>query len=241
VAIADLDADGTSDIVTANHYSSDVSVLLGNRDGTFQPQQRFAVGDDPISVAVADLNADGVPDIVTANFFGNYVSVLLGNGDGTFHDEQRFAVGYNPTSIAVADLNADGALDIVTNSGSEDIMDEKDSNLSNISVLLNQYIQFTDTAGISPIVRIVAPDLDDSIIEGSMVTIIATATDDVAVAAVHFLVDGAVVFTDTRSPYQFDFKVPLGSTHITLGARAIDFAGNVGTASEVQINVLPGP
>ena len=35
-----------------------MSVLLGNGNGTFQAQQTFAVGNDPISVAVADLNGE---------------------------------------------------------------------------------------------------------------------------------------------------------------------------------------
>ena len=44
-----------------------MSVLLGNGNGTFQAQQTFAVGTDPLSVAVADLNGDGIPDLVVAN------------------------------------------------------------------------------------------------------------------------------------------------------------------------------
>ena len=55
VAVADLDGDGAPDLVTANAYSDDVSVLLGNGDGSFQAQQRFAAGPWPCwpsSVAV---------------------------------------------------------------------------------------------------------------------------------------------------------------------------------------------
>jgi FG-GAP-like repeat len=63
--------------VTANVIYNDVSVLLGNGDGTFQPQQRFAVGVQPFSVAVADLDEDGLLDLVTANAGSNDVSVLL--------------------------------------------------------------------------------------------------------------------------------------------------------------------
>ena len=126
VAVADLNGDGDPDIVTANAGpvpgSNDVSVLLGNGDGSFQPQQRFPVGDLPQSVVVADVNSDGVPDIVTVNFSSSDISVLLSNGDGSFQDQQSFAVGDLPSSVAVADLNGDGAPDIVTaNAGSNDI------------------------------------------------------------------------------------------------------------------------
>ena len=62
---------------TANARSDDVSVVLGNGDGTFQAQQTFPVGSGPRSVAVADLNADSVPDLVTANAGSTDVSVLL--------------------------------------------------------------------------------------------------------------------------------------------------------------------
>jgi len=53
-----------------------VSVLLGNGDGTFQPQQTYGVGSSPSSVAVGDLG-NGHLDLVVANQGANTVSVLL--------------------------------------------------------------------------------------------------------------------------------------------------------------------
>ena len=91
-----------------------MSVLLGNGDGTFRPQQTYAVGSRPYSVAVADLNGDGKPDIVTANYGGNSVSVLLNNGDGTFGSQQTFATDLSPVQTVVADVNGDGRPDLVT-------------------------------------------------------------------------------------------------------------------------------
>ena len=125
VAVADLDADGASDIVTtAGNFTPSYHVLVffGNGDGTFQAQKRFSVGASPRSVAVADLNADNAPDIVTANANSGDISMLLGNGDGTFQAGQSFTVGSGPQSVSVADLNADNAPDIVTaNASSGDI------------------------------------------------------------------------------------------------------------------------
>jgi hypothetical protein len=100
--------------VTANFRSNNVSVLLGNGDGTFQASRTFAVGEFPYSVAVADINGDGKPDLVTANFRSNDVSVLLGNGDGSFQAAKNFPVGTGPYSVAVADFNGDGKPDVVT-------------------------------------------------------------------------------------------------------------------------------
>ena len=97
VVAADLNGDGRPDLTTANGGSnqgpSDVSVLLGNGDGTFQAQLRFAVGPGPKSVVAADVNGDGRLDIATANSQSNDVSVLLWNGDGTIQTQVRLAVG----------------------------------------------------------------------------------------------------------------------------------------------------
>ena len=41
VAIGDLNGDGWSDLVTANNAANTVSVLLGNRFGTFGPETDF--------------------------------------------------------------------------------------------------------------------------------------------------------------------------------------------------------
>lgn len=93
VASSDLDSDGIPDLVTANLFSNDVSVLLGNGDGSFKTEQRFTVGSRPSSVAVADINLDGILDIITANDGSFDVSVLLGIGNGTFLPQIRSSVG----------------------------------------------------------------------------------------------------------------------------------------------------
>jgi hypothetical protein len=99
VAVADLDGDSVPDLVTANFLGDDVSVLLGNGDGSFQSATAFAVGEVPSSVAMADLDGDMIPDLVTANRFSGDVSVLLGNGDGTFQSAAPVAVGDGPASV----------------------------------------------------------------------------------------------------------------------------------------------
>ena len=91
-------------------------MLLGNGDGTFQPEQTYAVGGEPYSVAVADLG-NGHPDIIVANVEDSTVRVLLGNGDGTFRPQQTYSVGNAPWSLAVADLGNGHQDVIVVNSG----------------------------------------------------------------------------------------------------------------------------
>ena len=93
MAVADLTGDGIQDIIAANSGANTVSVLLSNGNGTFQAQQTFATGYDPVSVAVGELTGDGKEDIVVANAGSASVSVLLGNGNGTFQAQQTFAAG----------------------------------------------------------------------------------------------------------------------------------------------------
>ena len=134
VAVADLTGDGKQDIVVASerYGSGTVSVLMGNGDGTFQPENTIFIGPNPISLAVADLNGDGEPDIVVANrtepagspygYADNTIGVLMGNGDGTFQPEKTFSVGNSPGALAVAELTGDGVPDIVAaNSGSDTV------------------------------------------------------------------------------------------------------------------------
>ena len=83
VAVGDFNGDGALDLVVANRFSNNVSVLLGNGDGTFRTAVNYAAGSSPLSVAVGDFNGDGVLDLVVANGGlspdpGN-VSVLINN------------------------------------------------------------------------------------------------------------------------------------------------------------------
>jgi len=110
VVVGNFDAGNTPDLVVANYSSSNVSILLGNSDGTFQAAQNFGTSFGPLSVAVGDFDEDGNTDVVTANLYD--VSVLLGNGDGTFQAAQNLGIGTNPLSVAVGDFDDDGNLDL---------------------------------------------------------------------------------------------------------------------------------
>jgi hypothetical protein len=58
---------------------------------------------------------------------------------------------------------------------------------------------------------------------------------------VNFLVNGTNVFTSTSEPYQFGVAAPIGGDRVTIGATAVDLAGNEGTAATVEVNVVPDP
>jgi hypothetical protein len=63
-------------------------------------------------------------------------------------------------------------------------------------------------------------------------TVAATATDDVGVGVVQLLVNGAVVDADYTAPYAFDWTRPKKGGYV-VEVRALDAAGNVGTAMTV--------
>ena len=74
-----------------------VSVLLGNGDGTFQPQVTYAVGTDPSAIVAGDFNGDGRLDLAVTDAASDTVSVLLGNGDGTFQPPGHLRGRAGPT------------------------------------------------------------------------------------------------------------------------------------------------
>ena len=112
IIAGDFNGDGKQDIAVANSGSADVSVLLGNGDGTFRAALNSSAGAIPSALAAADLNGDGHLDLVVADEAGSVV-VMLGKGDGTFHPPTVIPLDASPRSIAVGDFNGDGNLDVV--------------------------------------------------------------------------------------------------------------------------------
>jgi FG-GAP-like repeat/FG-GAP repeat len=125
VAAADFNRDGRLDLVVAVVGPNNVSILLGNGDGTFTEAANspVPVGLTPYSLAVGDFNGDGIPDLVTANdasVNGNpgSVTILLGAGNGGFTEASGspIPVGINPLIVAAGDFNGDDKVDLaVTN------------------------------------------------------------------------------------------------------------------------------
>src|SRR6202034_872683 len=77
VALGDVNGDGIPDLIVTNAFAtgsqggdSEVSVMLGNGDGTFRsPVSYDSGGYYARSVAVRDMNGDGHLDIVVVNTF----------------------------------------------------------------------------------------------------------------------------------------------------------------------------
>ena len=110
-AVMDFNRDGSLDVVTANGFSNNISVLPGNGLGGLGAAVSFPVGNSPTGIAVGDLNRDGRDDLAVANFNANSVSILLDNGGGGF-SISTLVVASGPAHLAAADFDRDGDLDL---------------------------------------------------------------------------------------------------------------------------------
>ena len=108
VSSADFDNDGEIDLAVTNRLSDNISILLGNGDGTFGTAVDYPVGDVPIKVVPADFDNDGNIDLAVTNRFSDNVSILMNNGDGTFADTVNYTVGNEPFLPSAADFDKDG-------------------------------------------------------------------------------------------------------------------------------------
>jgi hypothetical protein len=105
VTVASLRGNGRLDIVMTTFGSSNVTVLLGNGDGTFGAPIHLHGGVGNDAAAIADFDDDGTPDILVTNFASDTVVLLPGNGDGTFRAPIQLATGKTPFAMAVGNFD----------------------------------------------------------------------------------------------------------------------------------------
>src|SRR5262249_22706225 len=119
LATADLDQDGSPDLVVASTGTNAVQVLLGLGGGVFATPVSFPAGSHPYEVGLGDFNGDGGKDVDVADNNESCMRILIGGNDGSGHWNGTFlpSVRYPTSSLSLAitlgDFNEDGITDVV--------------------------------------------------------------------------------------------------------------------------------
>ena len=116
-AIADVNNDGTSDVLTADNYSMEVTVRLNSGNGIFFIPSLYTTNSIAGSLDAADIDLDGDLDVVTSAWgraaVGSHVAVLKNNGDGSFGSAVSYPVRSGGVQAKFRDLNNDGYPDLI--------------------------------------------------------------------------------------------------------------------------------
>lgn len=126
ISTSDFNNDKKTDIVivSINNINYELTVFLGNGNGTFGTAKttEFIPASNSLlfySIKSADFNDDGNVDIATASM-SDGISIHFGNGTGVFGDPKKVYSAGVYAKLVVVDVNNDKVLDIATTSMTSD-------------------------------------------------------------------------------------------------------------------------
>jgi len=112
--LADMNGDGSLDVVISNDTPDAKLVYLNDGKGRFRAGSSYGRAEwETRNASVADLDKDGLPDIVVANRSSkpaNYI--CLNRGAGRFDADCTAFARYPSTTITPADFDGDGLIDL---------------------------------------------------------------------------------------------------------------------------------
>ncbi len=107
------------------------------------------------------------------------------------------------------------------------------------SYYIGRFFGLDNLDGIAPSAAITSPT-NGAAVSGN-VAINATASDNIGIQRVEFLLDGGLLGSDASAPYGMTWNSATASNGAhTLLARAVDLAGNTGTSAAVGVTVSGG-
>ena len=111
VFLADLDGDGSPELITNNTSGATVSVCRGLGGGFFGAENAYITVAGPFAGVFGDFNGDGFLDMASAGSATN-VGILLGDGQGNLAYPSIMPQAGSAEGIAAGDFNLDGFLDL---------------------------------------------------------------------------------------------------------------------------------
>ncbi|MBT8214830.1 MAG: VCBS repeat-containing protein, partial [Acidimicrobiia bacterium] len=112
VDIADVDENGTLDVLTANQNTNRFGFLPGAGDGTFGPAVTFATRAGAHDVVAADFNNDDNLDVAVVGWGDSMIATWQGDGGGVFSSPADFEAGGTPHAVVAADFDDSGSIDL---------------------------------------------------------------------------------------------------------------------------------
>jgi len=154
IKCADMDQDGSIDIITANEADNSLSIIYNFGNGIFLSPITIPVGISPMSVVISDFDKDSDMDIACVGSAGGeegFVKIALNDGEDGFSLALTLSGGAEANSITVLDINNDGNLDLaVGNTADEFIiiyLNDGSLNFERHDITQNHHTQIGLTAG----------------------------------------------------------------------------------------------
>jgi len=115
LALVDVDANGTRDLLATNSYSQELTVHSNPGDGRFPRPPVYETEPLQFNLDTGDIDGDGDLDVATAGGYGTdgSVSVLCNLGGGELGTWVDYVAPYYAGGVKLRDLDGDGALDLL--------------------------------------------------------------------------------------------------------------------------------